>query len=122
MRKHKFFGDDIKIKLVNDKHSKDSYYLEVSFNKKICIFYIIFLLLVWEKYGTEIYLTKREEEILTHAANGENNTQISKILKISTHTVKVHLAHVFIKLNVADRTLAVVTAARYGLIDISNIS
>lgn len=51
-------------------------------------------------------LSKRELEILNHVAKGFTNQEISKTLFISLRTVKVHLNHIFNKLNVNNRTQA----------------
>lgn len=61
-------------------------------------------------------LTLRELEVLHLMAEGLTNSEISKILLISSHTVKSHVIHIFNKLGVNDRTLAAVTAARLKLI------
>lgn len=61
-------------------------------------------------------LTKRELEVLDLLAKGFTNSDISKILCISPHTVKSHVAHLFNKLEVGDRTEAAVKAVRLGLI------
>lgn len=51
-------------------------------------------------------LSKRELEILALVANGLTNQEISKKLFISVTTVKIHLNHVFSKLNVKNRIQA----------------
>lgn len=61
-------------------------------------------------------LTKREMEVLRMVACGATNTEISHILKISPHTVKSHIIHIFNKLGVNDRTQAAVWAAHQSLI------
>jgi ATP/maltotriose-dependent transcriptional regulator MalT len=61
-------------------------------------------------------LTGREIEVLDLIAQGFTNTEISKIISISPHTVKSHVIHIFNKLGVNDRTQASVLAARLKLI------
>jgi DNA-binding CsgD family transcriptional regulator len=61
-------------------------------------------------------LTGRELEVLCLMAEGLTNNQISETLRISSHTVKSHVIHIFDKLGVNDRTKAAVWAARLGLI------
>lgn len=61
-------------------------------------------------------LTEREIEILQFVAQGLNNKGIARSLLISESTVKAHMLHVFSKLGVADRTAAVTTALRRGII------
>jgi DNA-binding NarL/FixJ family response regulator len=65
-------------------------------------------------------LTGRELEILKLAAMGKSNKDIATELGISILTVKVHLVHIFSKLQVASRTEALITAVRLGLIDMKD--
>lgn len=51
-------------------------------------------------------LTARENEILHYLVQGLSNQQIGEKLFISETTVKNHLAHIFKKLNVSNRTQA----------------
>ena len=60
-------------------------------------------------------LTAREEEILKLLATGESNREIGKRLFISEQTVKNHVASIFRKLQVNDRTKAALLAVRLGL-------
>ncbi len=55
-------------------------------------------------------LTDRETEILNLIAKGLSNAQISEALFISLNTVKTHVKNIFQKLEVEDRTQAVMTA------------
>ena len=59
-------------------------------------------------------LTKRECEVLQLLADGNSNTKISVLLSISDKTVKNHVSSIFEKMNVVHRTIAVVTAIKYG--------
>jgi len=52
-------------------------------------------------------LTLREKEILDWLAKGFSNKEIGLKLDISPFTVKIHLAHIFEKLHVRSRTVAV---------------
>ena len=61
-------------------------------------------------------LSARETEVLRLVAGGLTNADIGKRLFISEATVKTHLLRIFNKLNVADRTAAVTTAMRHGLL------
>jgi DNA-binding NarL/FixJ family response regulator len=63
-------------------------------------------------------LTRREIEILRLVAAGQANRQIGAALALTEGTVKAYLKSVFAKLDVTDRTHAVTTAARRGIIDI----
>jgi DNA-binding NarL/FixJ family response regulator len=61
-------------------------------------------------------LSARETEVLRLVARGLTNADIGRQLFISEATVKTHLLRVFNKLDVADRTAAVTTAMRHGII------
>lgn len=63
-------------------------------------------------------LTDREVAILKLVAAGHPNKQVAWRLQVSTDTVKAHLKNIFAKLDVSDRTQAVIIAARRGYIDI----
>jgi NarL family two-component system response regulator LiaR len=70
-----------------------------------------------EEHGREqlATLTAREEEILRLLATGESNREIGRRLSISEQTVKNHVASIFRKLQVNDRTKAALLAVRLGL-------
>jgi len=61
-------------------------------------------------------LSPREIEVITLVSQGNTNKEIAKSLHISTATVKTHLIHIFNKLQVKDRTAAVMTAIEKGII------
>ena len=61
-------------------------------------------------------LTQREREVLQLAADGLSNKEIASRLGISEKTAKNHTANIFSKLQVNDRTQAVVLALRRGLV------
>lgn len=61
-------------------------------------------------------LTAREIEVLQLAARGMSNSDIAKELFVSATTVKAHLAHIYRKLSVGDRTAAVTTALERQII------
>jgi DNA-binding NarL/FixJ family response regulator len=65
--------------------------------------------------GTEAGLTRREEDILELLAAGHSNREISKQLFLSEKTVKAHLASVFRKLGVSNRTQAAMMAISMGI-------
>jgi len=62
-------------------------------------------------------LTEREQEILGLLAQGQSNRQIAGTLFISVGTVKGHVNHIFSKLEVKNRTQALVRARELGLLD-----
>ena len=66
-------------------------------------------------------LTERELEILADVAEGYSNRSIGVRLGISEQTVKNHLAKVLQRLNVPDRTAAVVLSLRNGWLDLQRL-
>ena len=62
-------------------------------------------------------LSPREEEVLRLLATGETNRQIARRLFVSEETVKSHVAAIFRKLEVSDRTRAAVLAVKAGLVE-----
>jgi DNA-binding NarL/FixJ family response regulator len=60
-------------------------------------------------------LTEREHEILELIAGGRSNGEIAQRLGITGKTVRNHVANVFNKLQVADRSQAIVRAREAGL-------
>ena len=61
-------------------------------------------------------LTPRELQVLQLAADGRSNKEIAAELVLSEKTVKNHIANIFSKLKVNDRTQAVLYALRKGLV------
>jgi DNA-binding NarL/FixJ family response regulator len=64
-------------------------------------------------------LTQRELHILQLAADGLSNKEIAAKLVISEKTVKNHIANIFSKLQVNDRTQAILFGLRKGLVTMS---
>lgn len=60
-------------------------------------------------------LTDREREVLHHVARGLDNTAIAHRLALSPKTVRNHLSHILVKLQVSDRGQAIVRAREQGL-------
>ncbi|SCX19280.1 response regulator [Mycolicibacterium fluoranthenivorans] len=60
-------------------------------------------------------LTDREREVLELIAAGQSNGAISRSLFISPKTVANHVSNIFAKLQVADRSEAIVRARQAGL-------
>ena len=63
-------------------------------------------------------ITEREREVLSLVAEGHANKIIGDELGISERTVKNHLTSIMTKLRASDRTHAVVTAVRLGMLAI----
>lgn len=61
-------------------------------------------------------LTRREIQVLRRMVRGATNKEISKVLRISEHTVKSHVIHIFNKLGVNDRAQASAWGALNGLL------
>ncbi len=62
-------------------------------------------------------LTNREMEILLLMAEGKSNQEIADELFISLKTVKVHVSNILSKLNVQDRTQAVIYAFKHSIVE-----
>ncbi len=61
-------------------------------------------------------LSSREQEVLRHLVGGMSNKEIAGLLGITEATVKCHVSTILMRLNVSDRTQAVVTALQRGLV------
>ena len=61
-------------------------------------------------------LTPREIEVVAFMREGFTNAEIGRLLGISTHTAKAHVAAVIEKLGASDRTQAVARAFDLGLL------
>ena len=64
-------------------------------------------------------LSRREREVLEHAATGVGNKELADRLSISEATVKVHLTHIFQKLGVPGR--AALAAAYHQVSRTTNV-
>jgi DNA-binding NarL/FixJ family response regulator len=62
-------------------------------------------------------LTAREREVLELVAAGKGNAAIAHELVISLKTVRNHVSNIFTKLQVSDRSAAIVKARRAGMGD-----
>jgi len=67
---------------------------------------------------TNVRITRRELAVLRLLAAGNSNREIGDALGISDGTVKIHVTHLFAKLDVTSRTEAINTALRRGLVRI----
>jgi two-component system, NarL family, response regulator YdfI len=61
-------------------------------------------------------LSQREQEVLGYLALGGSNKEIASKINISEHTVKFHLNSIFAKLRANNRSEAVATGIRRGLL------
>ncbi len=64
----------------------------------------------------DIQLSPRESEVLELLVEGNSNKKIARTLSITDHTVKYHLASLFSKFGVQNRTQATKLAIAYGLV------
>jgi DNA-binding NarL/FixJ family response regulator len=62
-------------------------------------------------------LSPREREVLALIREGRTTPEIADRLFISESTVKKHLTRCFLKLDVANRTAAVIRAQELGLLE-----
>lgn len=63
-------------------------------------------------------LTPREIEVLYLLARGLSNKEIAAQLGVVEGTVKIHITNIFSKLNVSDRTQALIEAIKRGIVQI----
>lgn len=61
-------------------------------------------------------LSNRERQVLSLLASGKSNKEIAASLGLAEVTVKCHLSMIFLRLNVTDRTQAIIAAAQRGLV------
>lgn len=64
--------------------------------------------------GAAAALSPRELEVLKLASRGETNAEIARDLGVTVHAVKFHLASIYRKLGVANRTEAAVWLLEHG--------
>jgi DNA-binding NarL/FixJ family response regulator len=62
-------------------------------------------------------LTARERDILVELSAGSTDTEIARKLNVHEGTVKTHVRHILRKLGVRNRTAAIASALRDGLIE-----
>jgi two-component system nitrate/nitrite response regulator NarL len=67
--------------------------------------------------GERPVLTPRERAVLSLAAEGLSTREIAVRLSVASATVKTHLQSIYTKLDVPDRTSAVASAMRRGMLE-----
>ena len=71
-----------------------------------------------ERLQSKENLTDREIEVLRLAATGMSNKEIAEKLSVTVRTVKAHISNIFVKMNVASRTEAILEAVREGWLEL----
>jgi two-component system NarL family response regulator len=69
---------------------------------------------------SEVALTQREREIVSHVALGLRNAEVAERLGITEVTVKSHLNNVFQKLGIRDRVQLTLYAVRAGIVGVGD--
>ncbi|MDH5716769.1 MAG: response regulator transcription factor [Spirochaetia bacterium] len=72
---------------------------------------------VFLNYDKDVKLTDREKEVLTFISLGFKYEEISNELDISLHTVRRHIENIYRKLNVQNKTQALLRSNNLGLLD-----
>lgn len=62
-------------------------------------------------------LTTRELDVLRLLAQGYDNVEIASMLHVAPSTVKLHLAHIYDKLNLHSQAQLVAWAWRHGVVE-----
>ncbi|WP_206667882.1 response regulator [Sphingomonas glacialis] len=70
------------------------------------------------EHAADESLNAREIEILRLIAEGDPNKAIALKMSLAEDTIKAHIRNIFTKLYVSDRTHAVTTAVRRGIIEL----
>jgi DNA-binding NarL/FixJ family response regulator len=65
-------------------------------------------------------LTERELQVLRQLTLGQSNKEIAAVLSVTEETVKTHVAHVLMKLQVDNRSQAVTQALKLGLVSLDD--
>ena len=71
-----------------------------------------------QSWGPGSHLSQREREVLQLMFEGMGNREIAEELSIKEATVKSHVSVILMRLNVSDRTQAVVEGLKRGLVHI----
>ncbi len=66
-------------------------------------------------------LTERETTVLHALAHGKTNREIAQTLTVSEETIKTHVGNILSKLQMNQRTQAVVAALKQGLLSLDDI-
>lgn len=64
----------------------------------------------------EITITPKQKEVLFYLAQGYQNKEIAYKMGLAVSTIKLHLAGLYLRLNVKSRIGALITAQQLGLL------
>jgi LuxR family maltose regulon positive regulatory protein len=67
-------------------------------------------------YEQLMLISARELDVLALLASGKSNQGIADTLIIGTNTVKMHLRHIYAKLDAHNRVQAIIQARALGLV------
>lgn len=79
--------------------------------------HLSFSQLIIPQLRERISLTRRETEVLKWTADGKTSADIADILSVSVNTVNFHIKNAVLKLEVPNKTAAVVRAAMLGMLN-----
>ena len=68
-----------------------------------------------------IKITERQVELLSYAGKGLSDAEIGTLLGLSRSTIRTHFSAIYTKLNVTNRTGAVVVCLQTGVLDIEQL-
>ena len=71
---------------------------------------------VRHSYTQQLLISSRELDVLALLASGKSNQGIADTLIIGTNTVKMHLRHIYAKLDAHNRVQALIQARALGLV------
>ena len=67
-------------------------------------------------YEQQERISARELDVLALLASGKSNQAIADTLIIGVNTVKMHLRHIYVKLDAHNRVQAIIQARALGLV------
>ncbi|MGN0832552.1 MAG: response regulator [Kiritimatiellia bacterium] len=73
---------------------------------------------LYDQHQSSPELSAREREVLGYVSKGLSNAEIGRLIHLSPETVKIHVRHLFAKLDVSDRAEAVTMAIARGILKV----
>ena len=71
---------------------------------------------LFNTYKRQTQISARELDVLALLASGKSNQAIADTLIIGVNTVKMHLRHIYAKLDAHNRVQAIIQARALGLV------